>query len=310
MIKLLTQAFPSTTRISSKIRTALVYGLFVFLFLSIFRPFGLDHPGTRVLFTTTLLYGLVCFVILVLCFLLLPALFPRFYREQGWVVWKEILHTLVCVGLVAIGNMVFTHFWFHVAFGMPLVLTFLFNTFSVSVLPVLFLIMLRQMRLMRRYSRGAGELNSRLPDAAHASSPTGEVMLPMPSAGASQLSHAGLHHPFIESEAGSPTNPPAVTTSTNFLYAEAADNYVRVFSVENGQPARQIVRNTLKNLEDEYRADPSIFRCHRTYIVNLARVIRVTGNAQGYKLHLEGIEEPIPVSRNLNREMTERFGSR
>ena len=52
---------------------------------------------------------------------------------------------------------------------------------------------------------------------------------------------------------------------------------------------------------------PQFFRCHRTYLVNLDRVGHVSGNAQGYKLHLEGIDNLVPVSRSLNEEINLRL---
>ena len=40
-----------------------------------------------------------------------------------------------------------------------------------------------------------------------------------------------------------------------------------------------------------------IIRCHRSFVVNLDHVIEVGGNAQGLKLHLNMLEDYIPVSR-------------
>jgi DNA-binding LytR/AlgR family response regulator len=49
----------------------------------------------------------------------------------------------------------------------------------------------------------------------------------------------------------------------------------------------------------------NIYRCHKSYLVNLAKVNHVSGNAQGYKLHLKDVEDQIPVSRKLNEEIKE-----
>jgi hypothetical protein len=53
---------------------------------------------------------------------------------------------------------------------------------------------------------------------------------------------------------------------------------------------------------------PQFYRCHRTCLVNLYRVYKVSGNAQGYKLHVEGVEELSPVSRSLNEVIREKLG--
>ena len=50
-----------------------------------------------------------------------------------------------------------------------------------------------------------------------------------------------------------------------------------------------------------------ISRVHRGFIVNLSKVINVTGSAQGYKLHFNLTEVKIPVSRNKAKEIKNRL---
>lgn len=313
MLKLLTQPFPSSTQIYNRIRTALIYGLFVFLFLFIFQPFDLSHLATETLFPTTALYGLVCFGTLLICFLLLPALLPSFYDEKHWTVWKEILHTLFCVSMVAIANIVFSHWWLHIPLGPGLIGEFLFNTFSVSILPIIFWVLVRQMRLMRTYTRKAEDLNRQL-TGAETFPPVRTPPIRTPSVSTPSVSTPTVDIPTVNIPTVNipATTPAAVTIPTPqpsvFLYAESADNYVRVFTLEDGKLSRQIVRNTLKNFESSFPSDDAVFRCHRAYIVNLKKVSHISGNAQGYKLHLEGVDEPVPVSRNLNKEIAARIG--
>jgi DNA-binding LytR/AlgR family response regulator len=60
-------------------------------------------------------------------------------------------------------------------------------------------------------------------------------------------------------------------------------------------------------VEEALAPYPQFFRCHRAYIVNLAAVEHVSGNAQGYKLHLKDVAELIPVSRNLNSVLSSKL---
>ena len=75
------------------------------------------------------------------------------------------------------------------------------------------------------------------------------------------------------------------------LYLEAADNYCTiVYGRPGAAPARALLRASLSRLAGqaaEQGAD-QLTRVHRSYLVNLARVARVAGNAQGYRLHLAG----------------------
>jgi len=257
MLRILSQPYPFSTQPGQRLRTALCIGLFVFLFLFIFKPFHLGERGTGALAAVTMCYGGICFGVLAVCFLLLPRLLPGVFREDRWTVAKEILHTLACVLAVSAGNIVFTHFYFHENFSVGMVLRFLWWTFSVSVIPIVIMVLLRQIRLMKSFSRQAAELDKELEK---------------------------------------PTDDEEVV----FLYAEAADNYVKVFY--RGQP-QELIRSSLKQLEEQFKGSHRIFRCHRTYLVNLDQVVHISGNAQGYKLHLEGVEQVIPVSRSLNEQI-------
>jgi DNA-binding LytR/AlgR family response regulator len=105
--------------------------------------------------------------------------------------------------------------------------------------------------------------------------------------------------------AGENQNEKLQLPPSQIAYISAADNYVRVFFIENGQLKNQMLRTTMKKMEDAVAAHSFLFRCHRTFLVNMELVQKVSGNAQGYRLHLKGIEESIPVSRNLNDRVRE-----
>ena len=87
------------------------------------------------------------------------------------------------------------------------------------------------------------------------------------------------------------------------LYIEAADNYVKIHFTGNEVLQHRVLRSSLKRREEMLATYSQVYRCHRAYMVNLNKLVHISGNAQGYKLHLAGIDEPIPVSRSLNREL-------
>jgi DNA-binding LytR/AlgR family response regulator len=47
-------------------------------------------------------------------------------------------------------------------------------------------------------------------------------------------------------------------------------------------------------------------KCHRSCIVNLDKVVKVSGNAQGFKLHLKETDFVVPVARKYS-EVVGRF---
>jgi hypothetical protein len=99
-------------------------------------------------------------------------------------------------------------------------------------------------------------------------------------------------------------------------YITSANNYIEIFYQkedgthqnidENSTPIRLLLRNTLKIVEEQNIHVPELYRCHKAYIVNKQKILKVKGNAKGHALVLKDIDLEIPVSRTKNAEI-ERF---
>jgi hypothetical protein len=85
----------------------------------------------------------------------------------------------------------------------------------------------------------------------------------------------------------------------DFILARADGNYVNIFLLEGGRVRKMLKRITIGSLEKQMRTAENIMRTHRSFIVNLAQIVKISGNAQGYKLKLRDTEESAYVSRNM-----------
>ncbi len=289
LLRWLQQPYPISSSRTSFLRSSLFGGLFVMLFLFVFRPFGTDGSlGNATWLRISAEYGAVTLLVSLLwgSFVLAS---PAIFREEKWQVWKEIVGTLAFVGLIALGNMFYTDLRYRNHSSWPKFWWWLLITWGVGIFPVVFGVLLKQMRLMRRYSTEASVLSENID-----------------------------HQPITETSIDQ--SKPVVLTGDNqgetlslaadqIRYLAAADNYVQVFYGQQGQWKSKMLRTTLKKMEEALAGHPQFFRCHRTYVVNLDKVQQVSGNAQGYRLHLEALEETVPVSRNLNEVVQRRFGN-
>jgi DNA-binding LytR/AlgR family response regulator len=90
----------------------------------------------------------------------------------------------------------------------------------------------------------------------------------------------------------------------HLLLLEAADNYVCVWYLSNGEPKKVMVRNSLKRLSGQLDST-GIVRCHRSYMVNIDQVKVVRREKDGAMLDLgiEGIPG-IPISQTYNESVT------
>lgn len=83
----------------------------------------------------------------------------------------------------------------------------------------------------------------------------------------------------------------------DILYAVSEDNYVKVFYEQDGVVHNSMIRTTAKNIEDDLEG--LITRCHRSYLINIAKVKFFNNDRDNLYVILdqEGIN-PIPVSRS------------
>jgi len=79
-----------------------------------------------------------------------------------------------------------------------------------------------------------------------------------------------------------------------------------IYVAANGEVYRTDL--TLQDLEAKMYAR-NFFRCHRSYLVNLDKIVEVSPWMNGgYNLKLSGYSEPVMVSRKQSKEFRERVG--
>lgn len=279
------QPYPLEQRQSRKFVVALAFGVFVFSFLYFFRPFGLYALPADELTIVTIHFGLICTAALLFNFFVLPQLIPALNDDLNWTLSKEIVSTLWNILTIAIANTLYSSYYLGAGFSTSKLLFYLASTLAISILPVSIHVLIKNTVLLKRNLKEA------------------------------ELISDGMHH-----KKRLTATPDAVLTINSenkserftipvgdLLYITSADNYIEIFYIENGSIKNKLIRATLKSARDDLRAFTAFYRCHRGWIVNLDQVESITGNAQGYRLILNHTDVTIPVSRNLNTEITNRL---
>lgn len=85
---------------------------------------------------------------------------------------------------------------------------------------------------------------------------------------------------------------------SHLLYIEAVGNYVKVFQLRDGVVRNDLLRATVKQIEDELHTYPMIVRCHRAFLVNLGQVEQIVSKSGSMQLLIRHCHESIPVSRS------------
>ena len=98
------------------------------------------------------------------------------------------------------------------------------------------------------------------------------------------------------------TNEHVSLEISDLLYIEAVGNYVKVVSKRENNVHTNMLRATMKQMEDALQAYPMIVRCHRAFMVNLGQVEQISSNSRAMQLVMRHSHDAIPVSRsNVNK---------
>ena len=94
------------------------------------------------------------------------------------------------------------------------------------------------------------------------------------------------------------TNESVTLQISHLLFIEAVGNYVKVNHLRDGQVHTDMLRATMKQMEETLQGYPMIVRCHRAFLVNLSQVEQIISHSGSTQLLIKHCHESLPVSRS------------
>ena len=255
---------------------ALFSGIFVFVFLVVFEPFG---AGGLTNYKYLFLAGFGVSVILGVAttYFILPKLLRKVFRPEKWTIGKEILLQSCCI--LTISAFIYIH---HNYLASDIVshqsfFNFLEITMSIGIFPIVGLIFFTERTLLKRNIELAQLLASELPSASVDKNIT------------------------IQIQEESVKALPLVMQLSEFVYAQSEGNYVAIYHLEDSALIHKLIRLSLKQLEIQLESLSHIKRCHRSYLINTQHITSIDGNARSLTIHLDKVATSIPVSRSFSK---------
>ena len=92
---------------------------------------------------------------------------------------------------------------------------------------------------------------------------------------------------------------------SELMSVEAQGNYSMFNLLQDGVVNRKILHITMKAIEESLAEYEFIVRCHKSYMINIQHITKVTGNSRGYLVQFDVDTEPVPVSRNFQKNVME-----
>jgi maltodextrin utilization protein YvdJ len=269
--------------------SVLIPSVVTFMVLLILRPFEFSTFTNKELILWSAVFAvLVGSTILITVLILKKALQNTI--EENWTVKKEIF--LILFVLVMISSVIFTLFlilnpeanWLNL-FNLVVV-----RTLAISFFPVLILVLYEQNHYQKIQRRQAEQLNQELLKKQHS---------------VAQETHK-INHPAKVVLIAENEKIALQIDPMDLLFVKSEGNYVEVFYRQNGRIHKELIRNSLKAIEEQLSVSV-FFRCHNRFLINLHHIQKVEGNARNFELALANIEEKIPVSRGKSETLLQLF---
>jgi hypothetical protein len=256
-----------------KIVFILVFGAFIFLFLFLFKPFGMAQLETWSQFFVSLGFGLVTtFMLSIFKFLIEPLVV-----KESWTFGKSILWGLLIASSIGAANYFYMIIIFPQIFIFKYLLINIWSAILVGIIPATIGYIVSFNRIYRNALRQA----SILPEAV-------------------------LWENEVTIRGGNSKNDFRINPKS-IVYLCSNDNYISIVTIKGEILTKTHLRGTLKEAETELKKNSSFFRCHKCFIVNSEFADNVTGNIQNLKIKLKNQGLEIPVSRSKAAEAIKKF---
>ncbi len=278
IFRFLKKSYPFNDDLKQNTKLIFLISIVLLLLLFLFQPFDITSLTKQEKYF--LIGGLivVTFLALSINLLLIPSVLSQSGLFRNWNVLKEILWNIWIMFTIATGYFIYFGLTGSFAFSFYV----LIKVLIISAIPIAILIPYNRNRLLRSHLQSALELNSYLEKKAN---PQAEIV-----------------HLISDYE----KDDLSVDVNT-LLFIRSAGNYVEVYWEDHKGTHFQMVRCTLRYAEDAFRGYPFVFKCHRTFIVNINQVKKVEGNSQGYVLYVGSNHHKVFVSRNYIPTFKELF---
>lgn len=273
MLRIIEQKYPAPIPVLRNLIIAILFGLFIGLFLLFFEPFNINLSTNKNKVFQLLFFGCITTIVLLVFLYILPLLLPKIFSDKHWKVKHQVIFYFIILFVIATLNGVYTNYINSLLFSWSNYWWIISRTFVLGGIPVAFLTLLDYQRKDKLNRNQAHTILSAQKEFKRKSN---EI----------------IHHISTDLK-----NETISFKEDDFNYALADGNYIDMCILVEDTLKKVTYRITLSSFEAQLEKTSSLIRCHRSYLVNLKKVNHISGNAQGLKLEIKNQLETVPVSR-------------
>lgn len=277
MLNYLSKPYPSIIEDGYKKSMVINFAvaIVVFFILFAFKPTLFFHDNISFTLSESLLFTAITFSVSFFYTNIITRIFPEPFSSKNWTVGKEIGFLFLILISIAVVNFFIGRSTFYpdIDFELITLLKVILATFIVGVIPMIVVVAFYLYFNQKRISEKAQSINKTI---STKSLEPKEVVYKLNGNGKYEMLSLKL---------------------SQLLFIESIGNYCDIYYLENHQPKKVTFRSALASFSTALPSE-TILKTHRSFLVNLNKVEKVTGNAQGYQLSLKDFDDKtIPVSR-------------
>ena len=272
--------------------------MFVVVALAVFKPFGLDAWQWQAYVHLAAL-GVIGFSICMMTDIILKYVvrMPRSFKKGvDYIIRRNLWFQFINTPLVALGICLYRHFvlsnrvegnLFSVINFLETLLIIAFCSFAIG--------------LYWRFKYRSKYLAMELEETRLLNEELKKMQEERVEESRGHDSHAFLNHATCPPDSSltltGTTNESVTLQISNLLFIEAVGNYVKVCHLRESQMHTDMLRATMKQMEETLHGYPMIVRCHRAFLVNLGQVEQIISHSGSTQLLIKHCHESLPVSR-------------
>ena len=226
-------------------------------------------------------FGLLTSLVMLANYTLIPRMIPRAFDADKWTVGKDILYVLWIIVVIGLSNYIYHGIVGGQVIDSSAILSFIIITAAVGAFPITIMVFINEFILNDRHQKNASRISQQIE--------SGEM--------AAQFEHAQKQIIIGDNESDA-----IELNQDDLIFIQSSDNYCIVHYLDDNQVLTHLIRTTLKNVETQLSDFTNIKRCHRSYMVNSQKIVKITGNARAYSIHFSMIDAKIPVSRGIQKD--------
>ena len=244
----------------------------IYFFILFFQPFVLHYqdPNNQLLYISG--FSVITFISLVLFFVVLPWILPRLLTPRKHETRIFVLINSLAWLFCSTGFVFYMRYVGNIEMSMYLV----FKVALLCLVPIVILAIIRENESLREQLQVLRE---------------NIVMLNLKVQEGSTDFSEKIHFVSDNKSESIELYPEEI------LLIKSADNYIEIVTLYEDGLKQKLIRSTLKSIEVQLKTHKEFLRIHRTCIVNIRYILKLSRSYSGYSIKMHGYEKPVPVSR-------------